>query len=117
MITCDETCMYLRVWQLMSLLCKIFLQEQCVFHRRFFWSSKQLQLLPWKIAPRLGLRFGLGLVLGLEGSFLEGNCPTTICFYHNPHYTDIINKTKNITITRYYYIFPLPEKNEKIKTN
>ena len=39
------------------------------------------QLPPRKIAspPRLELRFGLGLglVLGLGGNFLEGNCPRT----------------------------------------
>ena len=32
------------------------------------------------IAPRLGLGFGLGLVLGLEAIFLGGNCPRTIYF-------------------------------------
>ena len=39
------------------------------------------QLPPRKIAPRLGLGFEFGLVLGLGGGgaiFLEGNCPRTL---------------------------------------
>lgn len=43
----------------------------------------------------------LSLCLGFRGFF----------FYHNAHY-----KTKNITITRYYCIFPVPEKKGKKQT-
>ena len=34
-------------------------------------------------------------------------------FYHNSHFTDTQNK--NITITRYYFIFPVPGKKENSK--
>ena len=33
---------------------------------------------PNKIDPRLGLEFGLGLVLGLGAIFLAGNCPRVV---------------------------------------
>ena len=33
-----------------------------------------------KIIPRLGLEFGLGLVLGLGAIFIWGNCPRTVSF-------------------------------------
>ena len=38
------------------------------------------QLPPRKIAPRLGLGFGLGLVLVLWGNFPRGNCPRIFKF-------------------------------------
>ena len=45
-----------------------------------FWGATR-QLPPRKIAPRLGLGFGLGLVLGFGVAiFLGGNCPRT---HHN----------------------------------
>ena len=39
------------------------------------WVSGQLP--PEENRPRLGLGFGLGLVLGLVTIFLRGNCPRT----------------------------------------
>ena len=33
---------------------------------------------PRNTAPRLGLGFGLGLLLGLGAIFLGGNCPATL---------------------------------------
>ena len=33
---------------------------------------------PNKIDPRLGLEFGLGLVLGLGAIFIAGNCPRVV---------------------------------------
>ena len=58
------------------------------------------QLPPRKIAPRLGLRFGLSLELGLgEGAiFLWGNCPRTVLtvgkqgdFLHDNEMLDFIH--------------------------
>ena len=47
-----------------------------------FGATRQLP--PKKIAPRLGLGFGLGLVWGLEAIFLGGNCPKTLLKNSNP---------------------------------
>ena len=63
-------------------------------------TTRQLHLK--KIVPRVGLGFGLGLVLGLAAVFLECSCPRTLLETSSPNI--FIYMLSNIGMSQRMYV-------------